>query len=483
MTAAVEIENLGKRYRIAHRAPGEDGLRHAIERAVRRPFRALRGAGPRPGLEEFWALRGVSLSIAAGDVVGVVGRNGAGKSTLLKLLSRITVPTEGRIRIRGRVASLLEVGTGFHQELTGRENIFLNGAILGMSRAEIVRRFDEIVAFSEIETFLDTPVKRYSSGMYVRLAYAVAAHLDPEILIVDEVLAVGDAAFQRKCLDQMGTLARSGRTVLFVSHNTEAVRSLCRRGIWMKQGEVRRDGPIDETLEAYLADTTVAGGFRHESAEYGFAIRGVALENAAGQPTAQFAPGEDLVVAIDCEARRPLAGPLVILAIQGARGTCFTANMLLDGSAPRELSGRGVVRCRFPELPLLPQGYSVRLAVRAANGRDTIVPYHDVAHFQVAGRLESYGFEGRFLSRAAESTPVVVPYEWLLPDGSRHRHSLSPGGRREPRGPAEGPPPASSFASSSAGPGPRCAVPGSPAQPEPHPEQHPEGQPEGQFAP
>ncbi len=201
----ITIENLGKRYAIGHLRNGNEGLRHSIEAAMRAPLGWLRSRRQRKlRQEDFWALKDVSLQIKQGDVVGIIGRNGAGKSTLLKLLSRITVPTEGKIRIDGRIASLLEVGTGFHQELTGRENIFLNGAILGMSRAEIIRKFDEIVEFSGIEEFLDTPVKRYSSGMFVRLAFAVAAHLEPDILIIDEVLAVGDAAFQKKCLGKDG---------------------------------------------------------------------------------------------------------------------------------------------------------------------------------------------------------------------------------------------------------------------------------------
>ena len=227
-TVAVTIENLGKRYTIDHQRANGDGMRHAIENVIRAPLAWLRSSGHKKlQHEDFWALKDVSFQIKQGEVVGIIGRNGAGKSTLLKLLSRITIPTEGRIRINGRTASLLEVGTGFHQELTGRENIFLNGAILGMTRAEIIRKFDEIVEFSGVEEFLDTPVKRYSSGMYVRLAFAVAAHLEPEILIVDEVLAVGDAAFQKKCLGKMENFAQSGRTVLFVSHNMDAVRSLC----------------------------------------------------------------------------------------------------------------------------------------------------------------------------------------------------------------------------------------------------------------
>ncbi|MGC9954228.1 MAG: ABC transporter ATP-binding protein [Rhizomicrobium sp.] len=241
------VENLSKSYLVGHRSAERErytALRDVIGREarlmVRKAFDLVRGKQIVEGddVEEFWALRHVNFEVKQGEVLGVIGRNGAGKSTLLKILSRITDPTEGRITLRGRVASLLEVGTGFHPELTGRENIFLNGAVLGMSRAEIKRKFDEIVAFSEVEKFLDTPVKRYSSGMYVRLAFAVAAHLDPEILVVDEVLAVGDAQFQKKCLGKMSDVARGGRTVLFVSHNMNAVERLCRRVLWLEQGKV-----------------------------------------------------------------------------------------------------------------------------------------------------------------------------------------------------------------------------------------------------
>src|SRR5271165_2313282 len=254
---AITIENLGKRYTIDHRRGEGDALRHAIEGAIRSPLAWLRsGRQKKVQHVDFWALRDVSFKIEQGEVVGISGTNGAGKSTLLKILSRITVPTVGRIRIDGRSSSLLEVGTGFHQELTGRENIFLNGAILGMTRAEIVRKFDEIVEFSGIEEFLDTPVKRYSSGMYVRLAFAVAAHLEPEILIVDEVLAVGDSAFQKKCIGKMENLAQSGRTVLFVSHKLEAVRSLCQRCVWLKDGRLHKDGKADEIVEDYFNSTS-----------------------------------------------------------------------------------------------------------------------------------------------------------------------------------------------------------------------------------
>src|SRR5689334_19554443 len=236
----ISIENLSKRYLVGHQvtrwdrnATLRDVISHEIGKFVRQALDMVRGRQIVPGdeIEEFWALKDVSMEVKQGEVVGIIGRNGAGKSTLLKILSRITEPTKGRVKLRGRVASLLEVGTGFHPELTGRENIYLNGAILGMSRAEIRRRFDEIVAFAEVDRFLDTPVKQYSSGMYVRLAFAIAAHLEPEILIVDEVLAVGDLEFQKKCLGKMQQVAGGGRTVLFVSHNMDALLRVCKIGL------------------------------------------------------------------------------------------------------------------------------------------------------------------------------------------------------------------------------------------------------------
>ncbi|NCR71002.1 MAG: ABC transporter ATP-binding protein [Microcystis aeruginosa LG13-12] len=250
----IEVENLGKRYVLDHQQEREKytALRDVIAQGVKS---ALKGFGGKKTetKEEFWALKDVSFEVKRGEVVGIIGRNGAGKSTLLKILSRITEPTTGRVRLKGRVASLLEVGTGFHPELTGRENIYLNGAVLGMMRQEIDRKFDEIVAFAEVEKFLDTPVKRYSSGMYVRLAFAVAAHLEPEILVVDEVLAVGDAAFQKKCLGKMGDVAsKEGRTVLFVSHNMAAVTQLCVKAIYLKHGKLNALGDASSVLTEYL---------------------------------------------------------------------------------------------------------------------------------------------------------------------------------------------------------------------------------------
>jgi lipopolysaccharide transport system ATP-binding protein len=294
----IRIENLSKKYTIRHfNGVSGDGLRHTLQDAVTVPFRALnqklRGAGTSkdkdgrtvcgirrpifslastPSREEFWALRDVSLDVKRGEVVGIIGRNGAGKSTLLKMLSRITDPTRGRVGIKGRVASLLEVGTGFHHELTGRENIFLNGAILGMTRQEVKRKFDEIVDFAGIEKFLDTPVKRYSNGMYVRLAFAVAAHLEPEILIIDEVLAVGDVDFQTKCIGKMREVASGlGRTIFFVSHQLESVVALCTRACLLEEGRLKADGGADTVVQLYQ--------------QRGFAIKdSAAARNPAGRP-------------------------------------------------------------------------------------------------------------------------------------------------------------------------------------------------------
>ncbi len=251
MKPIIRVENLSKRYRLGAQQKLYSTLRESLTDAVRAPFRSFRGSGDGPK-NSFWALKDINFEVNPGEVVGIIGRNGAGKSTLLKILSRITEPTVGKIELYGRVGSLLEVGTGFHPELTGRENIFLNGAILGMRREEIAKKFDEIVDFAEVEQFLDTPVKHYSSGMYMRLAFAVAANLEPEVLVVDEVLAVGDAEFQKKCLGKMSQVARAGRTVLFVSHNMVAVKNLCERAIYLQRGKIMLDAEVKSTVDYYL---------------------------------------------------------------------------------------------------------------------------------------------------------------------------------------------------------------------------------------
>jgi len=423
---AIVIENLGKKYLIGRHRHAQDGMRHAIEEALRSPLAWLKKHRDEKRHDtEFWALRDVSLTIKRGEVIGIVGRNGAGKSTLLKLLSRITEPTEGKIRINGRIASLLEVGTGFHMELTGRENIFLNGAILGMTRLEIVRKFDEIVAFAEVEEFLDTPVKRYSSGMYVRLAFAVAAHLDPEILIVDEVLAVGDGPFQRKCLGKMGSFAESGRTVLFVSHSLDAVRSLCQTGLWVKDGHIEMKGEADEVIDAYLSSISQDNSFTCTNADYGLTIQKVILKNDMGKECNVFAPGEDLTVEICYTARKRIENPILAIAVTGANGPCFTSNMLLDGHQPAYIEGDGKIQCRFRSIPLLPQSFSIKMRVQTGDAREVIIAYQDVAYFSVAADLRDYGYRGEFWKWVSRSTPVVVPYEWTLPDGRTAAVSLA----------------------------------------------------------
>src|SRR5450631_3844533 len=316
MSPVIAVENLSKKYIIGHQKQERyTALRDVLTNGAKRFTDKLRHpfAAPErdPTHEEFWALKDVSFDIQQGDRVGIIGRNGAGKSTLLKVLSRITEPTSGKVSIKGRVASLLEVGTGFHPELTGRENIFLNGAILGMSKAEIKKKFDEIVAFAEVEKFLDTPVKRYSSGMYVRLAFAVAAHLEPEILIVDEVLAVGDAHFQKKCLGKMQEVKGGGRTVLFVSHNMGAVRSLCSRAIVIENGKVFATAPAAQAVEMYLQTSTAHPA---EGSEWSWknsempgdetlSVARVSLARSNGQPVVDVRSDEKFQIKIQYEQK------------------------------------------------------------------------------------------------------------------------------------------------------------------------------------
>ena len=329
---AIRLHGLGKRYAIGGPKERHSTLRDTVAEAVKSTLRHIRqpyvGAHP----NQYWALRDVSFDVTQGEIVGIIGRNGAGKSTLLRLLSRITVPTEGRAEVSGRVGSLLEVGTGFHPELTGRENIYLNGAILGMKKAEINLRFDEIVDFAGVNRFLDTPVKRYSSGMYVRLAFAVAAHLDPDILIVDEVLAVGDAAFQKKCLGRMGEAAKEGRTVLFVSHNMTSIRSLCERAILLDEGRVKTDGEAAQVVQTYLTtgdSTAIRKTFpRHLLPGNGsFEIVSVALKDSSGSDVSAINISEDAIVEIEHEVSQDGARVGFSLVLFDSEGNCIFGSL------------------------------------------------------------------------------------------------------------------------------------------------------------
>ncbi|MDH5666791.1 MAG: ABC transporter ATP-binding protein [Nitrospira sp.] len=329
MTDAIVVENLSKQYIIRHQTREKytalrDVLANGAKQFVRKlahPFAKRENDATR---ETFWALKDLSFTIKQGDRVGIIGRNGAGKSTLLKILSRITEPSSGRIKIRGRVSSLLEVGTGFHPELTGRENIFLNGAILGMGKAEITRKFDEIVAFAEVEKFLDTPVKRYSSGMYVRLAFAVAAHLEPEILIVDEVLAVGDAQFQKKCLGKMEEVGKEGRTVLFVSHNMGVISQLCMTCVWLDKGQIRDIGRTESVVNAYMLN-----GQSSLSSERAFSddpkklaqLKRISLLDSKGNVVQKFDCDSSINIKLEIHVRKQLPGLRGYLGINKPDGT------------------------------------------------------------------------------------------------------------------------------------------------------------------
>jgi lipopolysaccharide transport system ATP-binding protein len=363
---AIRAEHLAKSYTIGT-GPRHDTLRDELMAGLTSLLR--RRVSPAPD-DTFWALRDVSFEIKTGEIVGIIGRNGAGKSTLLKILSRITEPTRGQAEVRGRVGSLLEVGTGFHDELTGRENIYLSGAIMGMTRAEIGRKFDEIVAFAEVSRFLDTPVKRYSSGMYVRLAYAVAAHLEPEILLIDEVLSVGDLAFQRKCLQHAQRLRERDATVLFVSHSMLTVNAMCERVICLADGQVRFDGPPDQVIRAYEADVPAPhrGGIRpagrRSSLDEPIAITSIELLDETGRPRQAFEHGERLRIRIHFDARSDLPNPNFVVAFIRSDGVaCCNHSSALDGLPIPSVRGAGVIEALTPPLALVADTYTVHLLV------------------------------------------------------------------------------------------------------------------------
>jgi lipopolysaccharide transport system ATP-binding protein len=410
----IRAEGLSKRYRIGPRI--EYGrLTEALAKAIGNSIRKLRGGSPRRD-EHIWALKDITFEVREGEVIGIIGPNGAGKSTLLKLLSRITEPTEGYAEIRGRVGALLEVGTGFHPDLTGRENVYLNGAIIGMARREIDRKFDDIVGFAQVEKFIDTPVKRYSSGMHLRLGFAIAAHLDPEILIVDEVLSVGDANFQRRSIRKMTEVAREGRTVLFVSHNLAAIEALCRRSILLQEGRLTAEGPTQDVMHAYVSslpdETTEPLADRTDRLGDGqIKLESVHWETSDGQRVPALRTGGDyrFVLTYQCPDGRPKEGVLVTFLVKDATGQPVLLQQtdfyeVRSNSTPP----RGEYRCRIPKLPLAAGDYSIDLYVGIGwEPCDSIV---HAAQFSVhEGDFFGTGHPGR-----PDFCKVLVEGEWDL---------------------------------------------------------------------
>ncbi|HYO82125.1 MAG TPA: ABC transporter ATP-binding protein [Bryobacteraceae bacterium] len=414
---AISVRHLSKQYKLGAKQGGYRTLRDGISDTFAAPFRRLRGTAPkaRPA-GTFWALKDLNFDIRQGEVAGIIGRNGAGKSTLLKVLSRITEPTEGYADIHGRVGSLLEVGTGFHPELTGRENIYLNGAILGMRRVEIDSKFDEIVAFAEIEQFLDTAVKHYSSGMYLRLAFAVAAHLEPEILLVDEVLAVGDAAFQRKCTGKMSDVARQGRTVLFVSHNMAAVRQLCTSAFLLSGGTVARAGSTEEIIREYLqttfsdtnSDLTLIRD-RKGAGEVRF--RSIRFEDEDGMPTSGLVCGKPGRIVLGVSSSRSFRKVRVCVGVMDSLNQrLFYLDSKFVGDELPELPPDGELVCQLPRVHLAPGRYRLEMWLQTASkeqDRLTDAGAVDVedGNFFGTGRAVAQGFQ-----------VALMDYSWSAAD-------------------------------------------------------------------
>jgi lipopolysaccharide transport system ATP-binding protein len=384
--SAIKVENLSKVYHIGAHKKLNRTFREALVETVSGPFRRAgrllggRSSGAADLDESFLALDKVSFDVKRGEVLGVIGRNGAGKSTLLKILSRITEPTEGTATIYGHVGSLLEVGTGFHPELTGRENVYLNGSILGMKKSRIAEKFDAIVEFAEVEKFIDTPVKHYSSGMYTRLAFAVAAHLEPEILIVDEVLAVGDAQFQKKCLGKMQDVAHAGRTVLFVSHNMGAIQSLCSHAILLRQGQLLKSGPTGEVVQAFLSNLNQVTGNAFEdnperSGTGRIRLTGARIYNAQGQTTQSLVAGESATVELDYVNPNNLRQMDVVVTILNHLGVCITSFATnINTFEVADIGKQGRIQCHLPDVPLPPGQYRLAAALQLEGETADLVP-------------------------------------------------------------------------------------------------------------
>lgn len=403
-TPAVQFERVAKAY-----------ARGGPPNPLADAWRAWRG---HPFADALWALQDVSLSLDPGDILGVIGPNGAGKSTLLKLMAGVTIPTTGRITLCGRVGSLIELGAGFHPELSGRDNVYLNGQIMGLSRGDIARRYDAIVAFAGLDDFMQMPVKRYSSGMYARLGFAVAAHLEPDILLVDEVLSVGDVAFQRRSLDRMLELVQGGRTVIFVSHNLLAVERLCRQTVWLADGRVQAWGPTRDVIRDYLAseEAHFADGMPRPAMGLGVRLGRVTLCDGHGRPLTELRTDEALGIEMELDSAETIPAARLNLGLADARGVLFLANMLLDGASVQLTPGRNMVRCRFPSVPLMPGVYRLMGEVWGGAGYDLRLPWGEWARLHVRppdnGRLSLA--KDHSITHLYADAPLHIPYSWSL---------------------------------------------------------------------
>lgn len=403
------------------------------------------GIHPNPELrqDEFWALDRVSLTVGRGEAVALIGSNGSGKTTLLRLITGIFPPDAGQITIRGRVGALIALGAGFHPHYSGRENVFINAAILGMSRDETQRRFAEIVDFAEIGPAIDAPVSTYSSGMRVRLGFAVAAFIEPEIMLVDEVLAVGDMAFRAKCADKLARLRAGGMALLFVGHDMNAVQSVCDRAVWLEQGRVRLAGSSTDVIEAYMREMderTLQRGLdelRREGLATGdIAITGVRITDANDRDLTVIRPFDPLFVHLHYRTTRPLERPHFWVGIASEHGAVGGASMLFDGHCPDRIEGEGVIRCRFDSLPLMPQVYRLRAGIRSADGMTMLVESRQVGLFRVEGDARDLGMKGNVAaSLTRHSAPVLFPYAWNLDGRTWQPVRVAP---REPSVPPAG---------------------------------------------
>lgn len=409
----INFENVSKRYKVRHSR--YRSLREDVAGFIKNVI-----AVKKQSSEDFWALNDVSFEVKKGEALGIIGRNGAGKTTILKLLSKITYPTSGKININGRAASLIEVGTGFHPELTGRENIYLYGSIMGMKRNEINQKFDSIIEFSELEQFIDMPLKRYSSGMYVRLGFSVAVHTDPDVLLVDEVLSVGDLSFQGKCVEKMKSFRNTDVAIIFVSHSMGSVNTMCDKTLWLDKGKVVAAGENNKVINDYFVfcDRKMrdAAAVRLKRADSGLDklkfIKTVLLDRS-GKETNEFNYKDDVIVRVYYESSEKIKKPYFMLSVESYLGALFGANMLFDNNRPEVLNEKGHIDCVFKSVSLLPGTYQIIGGVRHEDGISYLVHPEVIASFNIITPIEKYGYNSEMaLSVSRVSSPVIVPYEW-----------------------------------------------------------------------